>query len=271
MKWFKHYSNTLDSDSIMDIKRKFGFAGLGRYWVLIEFLYSKWPDSKSPPVFDIQRETLRDLFGIRSWNGLQTFADHLATIPGIEVERFENVYRIKADILLKLLHSDFKKSGTKRERIPPKKESKSKKESITLKSNTKAAAASTKYNWLMKMWNETVTDLSPIQKIQGTRLKTLEARVNEYADRQGTMFWQNWMNAVQNSDFLTGRKTDWKANFDWCIKAANFLKILEGNYTNNSPQKKIAGMQRSNRELTDQEILGDFYIPSESEQSEAKQ
>lgn len=129
MIWFKHYSNSLDSDSLMALKRKYGFEGLGRYWALIEFLYSKWSDSKSEPYFEVQREKLRDLFGIRSWNGLEAFADHLATIPGLDIQYSENVYRIKAPILLKLLHSDFKKSGGSTVKIPPKNKKESKKES----------------------------------------------------------------------------------------------------------------------------------------------
>jgi len=37
---------------------------------------------------------------------------------------------------------------------------------------------------------------------------------------------------VAESDFLSGRKVDWKAPFDWIIKPENLTKILEGNYAN---------------------------------------
>jgi len=124
VKWFKHYSDSLDSNSLRELKRNFGFEGLGRYWAFIEHLQNRWDDYEKEPFFEIQREDLRDLFGIRSWNGLETFADHLATIPGIDVIRSGNVYEINAPILLKLLHSDFKKTRTVRGQIPPKNKNK---------------------------------------------------------------------------------------------------------------------------------------------------
>ena len=35
---------------------------------------------------------------------------------------------------------------------------------------------------------------------------------------------------ISNSDFLSGRKTDFRATPDWVINPSNLTKILEGNY-----------------------------------------
>jgi hypothetical protein len=35
---------------------------------------------------------------------------------------------------------------------------------------------------------------------------------------------------AENSSFLKGVDGGWKASFDWLIKEANMLKVLEGNY-----------------------------------------
>ena len=35
---------------------------------------------------------------------------------------------------------------------------------------------------------------------------------------------------AENSSFLKGEDGGWKASFDWLIKEANMLKVLEGNY-----------------------------------------
>ena len=43
---------------------------------------------------------------------------------------------------------------------------------------------------------------------------------------------------VSQSDFLNGRVTNFSASFDWIIKPANFIKILENNYKNNGKQEQ---------------------------------
>jgi len=37
---------------------------------------------------------------------------------------------------------------------------------------------------------------------------------------------------ASESDYLNGKKADWKASFDWILMPKNFIKILEGNYKN---------------------------------------
>lgn len=49
--------------------------------------------------------------------------------------------------------------------------------------------------------------------------------------------WEQLFKAVSESDFLCGKKTDWKASFDWIIKPANRQKILEGTYRNTQKPK----------------------------------
>jgi len=50
------------------------------------------------------------------------------------------------------------------------------------------------------------------------------------ARHQSIDFFNWFFDEVEKSDFLTGRKTEWKASFDWVLKPANFKKIIEGNY-----------------------------------------
>lgn len=46
---------------------------------------------------------------------------------------------------------------------------------------------------------------------------------------------------AQDSDFLSGRNDrQWRASFDWIIKSANAVKILEGNYQNKNGGKQYA-------------------------------
>lgn len=51
---------------------------------------------------------------------------------------------------------------------------------------------------------------------------------------------------VEQSDFLTGRKTDWHGcSFDWILKPANWQKINEGNYDN-----RVESSKKPEREYT---------------------
>jgi hypothetical protein len=43
---------------------------------------------------------------------------------------------------------------------------------------------------------------------------------------------------IAESDFLSGRATDWNATFDWTLSPGNFQKIIEGNYANRGKRKQ---------------------------------
>ena len=46
---------------------------------------------------------------------------------------------------------------------------------------------------------------------------------------------------MQASDFLCGRKGDWKASFDWLITDDNITKVLEGQYDNRETEATTGG------------------------------
>ena len=37
---------------------------------------------------------------------------------------------------------------------------------------------------------------------------------------------------AEESDFLSGRKTNWRADFNWLMNETNMVKVIEGNYKN---------------------------------------
>ena len=118
MQYFKHYTNAEFSEHLSKIEAKFGFEGLGRYWRFVEFLGRNFDGENVD--FRIERSKLRQLFRFRSWIDLESFADHLAIIPGMELKRSGNVYEIKASILLELQSRDFKRARKERAPSAPK-------------------------------------------------------------------------------------------------------------------------------------------------------
>lgn len=276
MKWFKHYSNTMESDSIMELKRKFGFEGLGRYWVFIEYLNKLWVDSNDPPIFDIQREAMRNLFGIRSWNGLETFLDHLGTIPGMVVERSgngpgmvaersPNVYRIKAPILLKLLHSDFKKSGVNQEQIPAKIESKKEKENKIKKKtppnpqiekNLKLVGEQLEcikiknlHDLVFSSYNNfTFGKLPKARFLNPKRKKIIKKLTEEFDGLKNIEDFDAYFQKAASLPFLCGAsESGWRADFEWLLNPNNALKVAEGRYDKLGTKTKSKGEKQDDR------------------------
>lgn len=62
----------------------------------------------------------------------------------------------------------------------------------------------------------------------------------------GTEGLRDFFRRVEASDFLSGRKTDWQADFDWILKPEHVTKILEGSYDNrNGPTKTQANVAKA--------------------------
>ena len=84
-------------------------------------------------------------------------------------------------------------------------------------------------------WNE--LGLQQITKItpDSVRGKMLKARIREY----GTDGVLSAIAKVKESDFLKGQNNKgWTITFEWFVKPNNFVKVLEGNYTEATAPKK---------------------------------
>lgn len=86
--------------------------------------------------------------------------------------------------------------------------------------------SSNKLQPIINKWNS--LNLSKIISIKGNRLKLLNARIKDYGETEVLRALDN----VNLSGFLKGQNnTSWIITFDWLIKPNNFIKVLEGNYT----------------------------------------
>ena len=101
----------------------------------------------------------------------------------------------------------------------------SKKENLSLPS---PLAEKVDYNGLMGYYNATFKDKLPqIKSMTDVRKKAVKARIAQY----GKESVRTAFNLILQSPFLLGENDrNWKCDFDWIFKQANFTKILEGNY-----------------------------------------
>lgn len=84
---------------------------------------------------------------------------------------------------------------------------------------------------LINLWNAQ-SDLSKIIKLSNPRKSKLKKRFSE------PLFdFKKAIPLILESDFLMGRSSGWKITFDWFIEnESNYIKVLEGNYSNKGPR-----------------------------------
>lgn len=93
---------------------------------------------------------------------------------------------------------------------------------------------------IIDKWNSLI--LARVINIKGNRLKILNARLKEYGETEVLRALDN----ISLSSFLKGQNSKgWIITFDWFINPNNFIKVLEGNYTDktkafNAPTKEKA-------------------------------
>lgn len=81
---------------------------------------------------------------------------------------------------------------------------------------------------VVEAWNS--LGINPIMKITGssTRGGMLRARISEY----GVDAVVNAIAQINDSSFLKGQnKSGWTVSFDWFVRPNNFLKVMEGRYS----------------------------------------
>lgn len=102
---------------------------------------------------------------------------------------------------------------------------------------------------LQSYFNETLKDKLPmVANMTEARRKAVKARIAEYD--KNTVFLV--LQKVAASPFLLGNNDrNWKCDFDWIFKAANFTKILEGNYDEKRNSGIAGGRKESVSQLAD--------------------
>lgn len=85
------------------------------------------------------------------------------------------------------------------------------------------------YQRYVKHFNNRCKRLSKATILTNQRKNAIRLRLQEY-DHQSIL---KMINEAAESDFLCGEnERAWKATFDWLFRPNNFVKVLEGNYSN---------------------------------------
>ena len=81
-------------------------------------------------------------------------------------------------------------------------------------------------NEVIELYHSVCVSFPTIRAVSDARKKAILARLESYTLEDFRTVFEN----AESSSFLKGADGGWKASFDWLIKEANMLKVLEGNY-----------------------------------------
>lgn len=150
-----------------------------------------------------------------------------------ELKKLDNV-QLLSNINPKNVHTEIEKEIEKEKDIE---------KDIEIEvSTTKVALIPKNLESVATAWNN--LNLSTIKSIQNTRLKLLNARIKDYGI-DGVL---QAINYIKESSFLKGQNNkNWTITFDWLIKPSNFIKVLEGNYTDKEDGSNARNIKKDNR------------------------
>lgn len=85
------------------------------------------------------------------------------------------------------------------------------------------------YSGVKDAYNSLCPSLPAIKALSDSRKRAIKARLKDYTLED----LREAFKLAEESNFLKGEnERSWKANFDWLMKEANLVKVLEGNYKN---------------------------------------
>jgi hypothetical protein len=92
---------------------------------------------------------------------------------------------------------------------------------------------------VLGIWREVLPDLPQPRTWEADRRKKLDARIADTVRRgkpaDSPDYWRALFAKVARSDFLCGRKKDWRCDLPWLLEPANFAKLIDGGYDNVRP------------------------------------
>ena len=99
-------------------------------------------------------------------------------------------------------------------------------------SETEAADGKPSCQHVVDMYHSICISFPSVRSLSDARKKAIKARLKNYTLDDFKTVFEN----AEASSFLKGADGGWKASFDWLIKEANMLKVMEGNYVD-KPQR----------------------------------
>lgn len=247
MKWFKHFSDSLNDPFIQALMDEFGHQGYVAYFGLLEIV-SKENGAILTGNLEISPTYLKRKLRISSTK-LQLIFNFCSTSLKLSCNFQKEKWIFKVPKLL-----DLKDNYTKDLQVTGKKPSNHKEveeevevevektivnsgekppEDLPLDPPSKSdKKKKVPYEEIKKLYNSIMPGhIQGIKEMTTGRKTILKTRWHENEARQDLAWWNRFFEYISQSDFLMGKNNrDWQVDFDFIIKSANFIKIREGKY-----------------------------------------
>ena len=238
--WFKHDSNAKDDPKCVLLIEQLGLEGFGIYWVLIEILREQpnyhYPLALIPSIarrYNTSTQKVEAVikgYGLFSTNDEEFFFSEslINRMKPMEEQREQARLAGKASAEKRRKQALLSDSSTTVQR--------SFNDRSTIREEKRREDKSIYSQQVADKWNEIVKSLPKVVKVTENRKRAIKAKDADLSE------FEKVFRKVEESDFLTGRVGDWNScGFDWVMKPANWVKILEGNYDNRV--KKSGGLR----------------------------
>ena len=81
------------------------------------------------------------------------------------------------------------------------------------------------------LYNEILPELPSVKLLTDKRRRSIRSCARVRKGFESLEFWGDYFRSVRESEFLMGRRTPWKADFDFLTTASKFTKVIEGSYS----------------------------------------
>lgn len=234
MKWFKHYSNASDSTSLNLIYDKLGVSGIAYYWLLIELLSEKFNGDETE--FEVSLTQLSRKLRVKNVRTLNKVIQNFNETLEISIKVCGKVVFIDYPKLLQIKDNHTSRAKTTRKSLPSKflldKDKDKEKEKDKDNNIKKAKPSMVGQKDIFDLWNKVCGDkLSHAKVLNAVRKKKIRVTQNQVKELSELQSWEVYFGEILKSPFLTGANDrGWKANFDWAIREASYIKTMEGFY-----------------------------------------
>lgn len=244
MKWFKHDADAHADAKLRKVRLKYGMQGYGLYWYCLELIARGV--EKHRLTFELEhdaeliahdtgigREMVEDMMRFMAEIGL--FEQSCGVITCLKMATRTDEYTTKllssrstvATLSRQTPDTVGRKSVLREEKRTEEKRTEQKER---LLKESPAPAARTPHQEIIEIYHRELPELPNVVALNESRRKQIRTHHTGIMESD-LANWRGYFQAVRRSDFLMGRKKDWRADFDFLLRTKTPLKVLEGSYS----------------------------------------
>lgn len=248
MRWFKHMTNSSSDEKLCLIFDSLGLEGYGFYWRILEVIGQQM-DKSSKTFCQYSPKTWAKFAGVsakKCEKFFRIFEKHRLFLVKFKDDSIlvdcPNLLKYKDEYSTRPMREGREMSGqtpdgigtnSRREtETETEADTETEKDTLTSSDVSDDPPERCPHSAIICQYHKILPQLPKVKEWTPSRQALLRARWNENRDRQCIEWWTSFFETVAQSDFLTGRAKEFRADLEWLIRPKNFPKVVEGRYAN---------------------------------------